>query len=337
MSAYHRLHDSWRQRWGEWLVYALLRTWQFATPPIPLWWTTAAMGRLAGLVAPLVPAVRRRVGANLDLVYPALAPAERRRLMADSTDQFVRLTVEYSQLHRFLRDVRIQVTGAEHLVAAAEAGRGAILVTAHYGNWEALRLACQRAGHPAGIIYRAFNNRYLDRYAQRLIAIAGEPVLQKGRAGMRALAAHIAGGGIALVLVDQRNTGAPLIDFLGHPAETVTVAATLAQRTGAALIPGCARRGPGGRFRVTIEPPVAPATPEAMMAEVNRRIGAWVAEAPEQWFWLHQRWRRATAPSHRPTGTRSDALPGEGGAERGGEREDGGAGDQSAAAVASGS
>ncbi|MEM8819935.1 MAG: lysophospholipid acyltransferase family protein [Pseudomonadota bacterium] len=206
---------------------------------------------------------------------------------------FTRLSIEYAHFGRFLNDARIEPKGLENHAAPHGAGRGVVLVSAHYGNWEAVRIAALKGGYPCGIIYRPFNNRLLDGYTVRLISAAGEPVLHKGPRGMRALHKHVATGGIALVLVDQRNTGAPLIPFLGHPAETVTVAAALAHRTGAALIPAVAPRlDEAGRFEARFEPEIPPSDPETMMTAANERIAAWITEDPAQWFWLHRRWKR---------------------------------------------
>ncbi|MCL5776467.1 hypothetical protein M1105_05635 [Limibaculum sp. FT325] len=279
-------------RAGEWLVYALGRSFAALTRFVPLWPLEGAFGGLCGLLVMAVPGFRRRVGDNLALVRPDLDAPARRRLTRDAAAQFGRLMVEYAQFRRFLREIEIRAEGLDRLAEAAASGRGAVLVTAHYGNWEAARIAALRAGIECGIIYRAFNNRYIDRRAMVVIPEAGRPVLQKGPRGMRAFLEHVERGGIAMVLIDQRNTGAPLIPFLGHPAETVTIAAELARRTGAALIPVVARRNTAARrFDVRFEPEVPPADPREMMAEVNRRIGAWIEADPTQWFWFHRRWK----------------------------------------------
>lgn len=260
---------------------------------MPVWRLAGICAPVGGALALAVPAFRRRADANLRLVRSDYSERERRRLIRAAGAEFTRLMVEYAHLDRFLRDVSIEVSGAEHLLAASESGRGVVLVSAHYGNWEAARLAALRLGCEAGIIYRAFNNRYLDRFTLELIPIAGRPVLQKGRPGTRRLVRHIRQGGIILILVDQRMTGAPLIDFLGRPAETATAAAALTLQTGAALIPVRATRNTDARrFEVSFEPPVTGSDPRSIMAEVNRRIGAWMEERPEQWFWFHRRWRR---------------------------------------------
>ncbi|MDT8344620.1 MAG: lysophospholipid acyltransferase family protein [Thermohalobaculum sp.] len=288
-----RRGEGWPLRAGEWLVYALGRSFAAATRHVPLWPLEAGFGAVCGLLVGAVPGFRRRVADNLALVRPGLDAAARRRLTRAAAAQFGRLMVEYAHFDRFLRETEIRAEGLDRLAAAAAAGRGAVLVTAHYGNWEAARIAAQRAGIECGIIYRAFNNRYIDRRAMIVIPAAGRPVLQKGARGMRGLLGHIERGGIAMVLIDQRTTGAPLIPFLGQPAETVTIAAELARRTGAALIPVVARRNIAARrFDVSFEPEVPAAEPRAMMAAVNARIAAWIEADPTQWFWFHRRWKR---------------------------------------------
>lgn len=296
MSGYRRTRERWDVRAREWLLFALARSFRWLTRPVPLWALSGFCAPIGGALALAVPGFRRRAEANMALVRPGLTAAERRRLIRAAGASFTRLGVEYARLDRLLGEAALEIRGAEHIRAARAAGRGAVLVTAHYGNWEAARLAAMRLGAETGIIYRAFNNRYLDRYALGLIADAGRPVLQKGRRGVRRLIGHVEDGGFVLILVDQRNTGAPPIAFLGHPAETATAAADLALRTGAALIPvRGARNVAARRFDVSFEPPVTGGDPVAMMAEVNRRIGAWIDEAPEQWFWFHRRWRTVGA------------------------------------------
>ena len=301
--SYFQAKDRWTTRAVEWVLYSLAWTLRWITWPLPTAWLTAIVGPLGAELMMAVPSVRRRALQNLELVWPDLSHAERMRIARRAARSFSRLAAEYARLDKMVDEVSLQVEGTEVLHQARAAGKGAVLVTAHYGNWEAARLAAKNAGCETGIIYRAFNNRYLDRYTMKLIPCTGEPVLQKGQRGMRQLVAHVAQGGFVMILVDQRNSGAPFLDFLGHPAETVTVAADLAHRSGAALIPARAVRvGPGGSFDVTFEPAITGDTSLDMMQQVNDRISAWVEEFPEQWFWFHRRWRSTI---------RSRQLPGQ--------------------------
>jgi KDO2-lipid IV(A) lauroyltransferase len=291
-TAYVHKRGRWAVRAGEWSLFALARAFRAVTWPVPVWTLTDVLAPLGGWVALAVPGFRRRAERNLAHVWPGMEPGARRRLVRGAGREVLRLMVEYAHLDRLLRTAEIAVEGAEHLEAARARGGGIVLVTAHYGNWEAARQATRGLGVESGIFYRAFNNRYLDRFGVELIGRVGRPVLHKGRQGMRALLGAVAGGGSVMILVDQRITGAPLLPFLGRPAETATAPAEIARRSGAALLPVMARREAGRRrFRVRFEAPVTGGSAEAMMVEVNARIGAWVEEAPEQWFWFHRRWR----------------------------------------------
>ncbi len=270
-----------------------------------------AAGRIGAFAVPRLPFLRRRVGDNLRHVHPEASEAEIRRLCAGVGDHFARVVIEYLRMDRIVRDpTRLLVEDDASLREAVAAGRGAVIASAHFGCWEAVRLAARQAtGRDCALIYRAFNNPLVDAWARGLIEPAGVPVLHKGREGMRALVRHISGGGVALILVDQRQTGAPLIPFLGREAETATAAAALALRFGAALIPARGKRLPDGRFSVRFEPEATPGLAEAMMTEVNARIDDWVEEAPEQWFWLHRRWRHRGERGKRMRAARTGRSP----------------------------
>ena len=297
-------------------------------------WAQSA-GRVIG---PLWPGLVKRVADNLALVRPEASRAEARALAADVCGHFARVAVEYLTLDRIAADPgRVVIEDAGPLLAALDSGRGAVLVTGHFGNWEAIRLAVRQASGPVAgpvsgpvseqdsgessgqgsgqagsgrdcaLIYRAFNNPLFDDWSRSMISHAGTPVLHKGRDGTRALLRHVARKGVALILVDQRQTGSPLIPFLGREAETALAAAELALRFDAALIPARGLRLADGRFSVRFEDEIARTDAETMMTEVNARIGAWIEAWPEQWFWLHRRWKT------RPRGARIRAARGEGG------------------------
>ncbi len=250
-------------------------------------------GAVGSRVTAWLPKIRRRILDNLTLVRPDLDAAARERIMREVGDNFARVGFEYERMDELAADPSLMdISGAEHVEAARAAGKGIVLVSAHFGNWEFVRLAARRLGAPSAIIYRAFNNPQFDAMAQPLIAKAGEPVLHKGRKGSRELLRHVKGGGVALILIDQRQTGSPLIPFLGREAETAVAAAELARRFGAALIPARARRLPDGRrFDVRFEAPIPHGDPIEMTRAANDRISSWIEEEPGQWLWIHRRWK----------------------------------------------
>ncbi len=252
-------------------------------------------GWLGRRIVPNLPLTRRRARRNLARIHPAMPPAQIHAITVGMADNFGRLLAEYSCLSQIVAipgRTTLDGDGLAPLRAAQAAGRGALLVSAHFGNWEAIRIALLRAGIPCAMLYRAFNNPAFDAVVRREMAAAGGPVFVKGRTGMRALLAHLARGGVAMILVDQKQTRAPLLPFLGLPAETTLTAADLTTRLAIPLIPAVGRRDPDGlRFAVTLEAPVPDGAPEARMTEVNARISAWITQMPGQWFWLHNRWR----------------------------------------------
>ncbi len=236
----------------------------------------------------------KRITDNIDLVRPDMSPEKRDAVIRQVGDNFGRLMIEYQRMKDVVprADRRLVSEGAEIVRDAIAGGKGALFLTAHYGNWEICRLAARDLGMETGILYRAFNNDMFDEISFELIRMCGEPVLHKGRKGMSQLVRHVMKGGAITVLIDQRNSGAPLIPFMGEPAETATALAELSVRTGAPLIPTRARRLEDGlSFDVKFEAPIPPGDATEMMAEMNRRIEAWVEEDPGQWFWLHRRWK----------------------------------------------
>ena len=294
----------WPVRAADWVTFAALMCFRALTWPLNTWTLTRALAPLGGWAAWLIPSARSRISDNLDLVRPGLSAAEKKAFALANGAQTLCLFIEYIRIDKFLREIAVEVEGEEHLRTRPG---GAIVVTAHIGNWEAIRAAAMWMGRECGIIYRPFNNRYLDRYIRRLAEAGGRPILQK-RGGLHRFHSRVRRGGAMMVLVDQRNSGAPFLDFLGRPAETALAAAELAVGAGAALIPAVARRDLAARrFRVTFGEPISDADPAAMMQRVNDRLSAWIEETPEQWFWVHRRWR--TTARSRPRGQTGKTRP----------------------------
>lgn len=255
----------------------------------------AISGWAGRLIVAGIPALRRRIERGLTHAMPDLSKTQRGAIARAVGTQFGRVIMEYHLLDRLAAAppaLEVHGPGLAALSEARDDGRGVVLVSAHFGNWEMIRLALQERSISCAMIYRAFNNARFDRFVRGRMREVGEPVLTKGRSGMRAFVTHVARGGTALILVDQKQTGAPTLPFLGHPAETVLAAAELATRSKAALIPVRARRQPDGfGFDILFEDPIPAGPAIERMSAINARISTWIAADPGQWFWLHDRWR----------------------------------------------
>jgi KDO2-lipid IV(A) lauroyltransferase len=243
-----------------------------------------------------LPRFRGRIEANLRYVMPELGPDERRAIAAQVGDNFGRTFVEIFSMADF-HAARVWTGPTGPGVAAAEAaaaeGRPAVLVTGHFGQWEAGRAWLKACVAEAAGVYRPLNNRHLERIYRRQLDVGGSPMFVKGGRGLRGLVAHVARGGLAALLTDQYDRRAPLIDFLGRPAPAVTIAAELALKFRAPLIPAYGTRAPDGlHVAVELEAPIPHTTAAEMTQALNDSLAARVRADPGQYLWLHRRWRK---------------------------------------------
>jgi KDO2-lipid IV(A) lauroyltransferase len=189
--------------------------------------------------------------------------------------------------------------GTEHMEAAQAAGRGALAVTAHFGNWEYHGLAHGLRFGPIAVVARPLDNPALDARLCAFRSSVGNTVIYKRRA-LRQVLQFVRGGGTVAILIDQNVQAQDgiFVDFFGRPAATTTVAAAVALKTGCALVPSRAEARPGGGYRLVYDPPlevVRTGDHQADIArvtqELTKRIESWVRNAPDQWLWIHKRWK----------------------------------------------
>jgi Kdo2-lipid IVA lauroyltransferase/acyltransferase len=242
---------------------------------------------------------RRRALDNLALVRPDLAEAERHRIAEACLDNVGRSFIENYSARDFparMASITPRGPGMAALQEAADKGQPVILVTGHFGNYEATRAALVARGFDIGGLYRDMKNPYFNAHYVRTMEAFGGPVFPQGRRGTAGFVRHLRQGGQLVLLFDQHVHYAPILDFMGQPARTALSAAELALRYDALLIPFYGIRQPDGlSFDCVLEDPVPTGTPEAMTQALNDSLAARVADHPDQWFWVHRRWR-----SHEP-------------------------------------
>jgi len=199
----------------------------------------------------------------------------------------------------------VDVVGREHLEDALAQGRGIIYPTGHLGNWEIHAVAHGWLCSPVSVVARPLDNPALDRRLCAVRSMSGNTVIYKQKALARILRTLKEGGGVAL-LIDQnvQEKDGIFVDFFGRKAATTTVAAALAVKTGCPLLPVHTVLEPGGRCRLIY----GPALPwsrsgdrQRDIAELTQRlttaVEGWVREHPEQWLWMHRRWKTQPANS----------------------------------------
>ncbi len=246
------------------------------------------------LVAPLAgwPA---RIRANLALVWPDLPPGAAARLVRAVCDNAGRTLAELYSPEDFKARVRatpIRGAGLEAILAVRSRGQGVILVSGHFGNHDIARAVLAGRGLAVGALYKPQRNPYVEAHFRATIGAISEPIFARGRKGLADLVRHVKSGGMVGILIDQRIAHGAALDFLGHRALTATSAAELALKYDCLLVPVYGIRQPDGlSFELVLEEPIAHTTPQAMTQAINDSLAARVREHPEQWFWIHRRWK----------------------------------------------
>jgi KDO2-lipid IV(A) lauroyltransferase len=257
----------------------------------------AVIGRGARLVAPLF-GESRTGRANLAAVFPEKSEAERRAILDAAWENFVRTTSEMAVIRAIAEDdSRFEIIGLDVFRRMAADDRPGVLFTAHLGNWELLSALASRFGAPLTALYRAPSNPYV---AEKILSQRGSamgPLVANGRHAAQQLASSMKAGGHIGLLVDQRPGGGVPVTFLGRPAKANPLAAQMARLFDCPLAGGRCIRLPDGRFRVEIVS-LEPARDQEGRIDVdettrlvNAVVEGWVRDHPEQWLWMHDRWR----------------------------------------------
>ncbi|ANB18443.1 Lipid A biosynthesis lauroyl acyltransferase [Dokdonella koreensis DS-123] len=256
------------------------------------------LGGAAGWLAARLLRSRRRVAErNLALCFPELGAAERAALLEENLRDTGRMLAEFALAwmgtDRALARVPMTLDGLEHLEAAHRAGRGVLLVGAHFSHLElCARLVSQRL-RIAGM-YRVMDNPVFERAVLR--ARLRYAVTMFTKEEIRQTVRHLRDGGAIWYAPDQdmRGKDSVFVPFFGIPASTITATHHLARLGQAAVIPFFHRRLPGGGYALRLEAPLAdfPSDdPVADTARVNAAIERMVREAPSQYLWIHKRFK----------------------------------------------
>lgn len=283
-----------RARAGYFLSNLLLRGVIGLARLVPYRWRVPAMGWLVSRLAPLV-GFDRRIRDNLALVCPDLPEPEVRRLCRAVPDNAGRTVIELYSGAPFLDRARaapIEGPGLAAFEAARAAGRPVILITGHFGNYDAARAKLFAMGHVVGGLYRRMANPYFNAHYVRTISAIGEPLFEQGAKGMRQMVRHLRDGGIIAIVADLHAHGGQELMFFGKPAVTSVLNAEMALKYDAEMIPIYGVRQPNGLdFRIVMDAPIPHSDPIRMTQAINDGLEAMVRRHMGQWFWIHRRWK----------------------------------------------
>jgi KDO2-lipid IV(A) lauroyltransferase len=260
----------------------------------------------------LFPFRRSVILANLRRVYGASVTDDDIVLLAQAHyGHLWRLAGEFLRFRWLSRERQRSLVRIENLDAFADAylqGKGVLLLTGHFGNWEVATVA-GIGGFPQmrgrfHFVRRALKPDWFDRLVTRRFERAGFGVLPK-RGSLDAMLDRLAHGD-AIVFAFDQHANPPdgiAVDFFGSPAWTFKSLAIIALATGAPVIPATSWREAGGRHVLRFEAPIPPVehtnTNEAIRLTTrayNAALERLVVRRPEQWYWVHRRWKNVIAP-----------------------------------------
>lgn len=258
---------------------------------------------IAALVQVLVPRLSRHAEINLQLAMPEISGSTRSRIKSRVFANLGRLLGEVSQFPKLNPDNVSRVVvyeGLENFLAAQAAGRGVLLLTGHIGAWELSVFAHSIYGHPMSFLARRVDNPLVERLAESYRSRFGNRSIDK-RGSVREVLRALKEGGVVGILADLNATREEgvFIDFFGLKACTTAGVATLAMRTGAVVLPGYIIWDEAAHIhRLHFEPPLKTidtgnqkADTVANTAQYARALESIIRKYPDQWLWIHRRWR----------------------------------------------
>lgn len=187
----------------------------------------------------------------------------------------------------------------ERLAEYQKAGKGVILTIGHQGNWEMCGLVVLLEGYPLNVLARPIDNPWIDRYLNRFRTLTGQRVMSRDRA-LGEMIRVLQRNGLLVIQMDQdaRQSGV-YVNFFGRPASTHRSPAVLSLKYGSPIVPvNVYREGPHHTV-IASEPlwPDAfrdhPDATKALTQAFSDRFEEFVRQHPEQWFWIHDRWKTA--------------------------------------------
>jgi KDO2-lipid IV(A) lauroyltransferase len=268
-------------------------------------------GAVLGAVAwRVLPNLRRTGLRNLELAYPQMPPEERVRLLRRLYRYLGWQLGEFCQMPRYTRENTanlIRYEGLEHYLAASARGKGVLIVTGHLGAWELSSFWHSLMGHPMTMVIRRLDNPRVDKMVNDIRCLHGNRVVHKDDFARGLLQAMRRGDTVG-ILMDTNMTPPQGVfaPFFGVPACTASGLARVALRTGAAVLPGFLVWDKAEQRYILHFGPEIPLIVTgddehdtvANTAQFTAAIEAYIRRYPDQWLWVHRRWK--TRPEGAP-------------------------------------
>jgi len=251
--------------------------------------------------------LRRAADFNLRMVFPDWTDEQRTQVTRGMIRQVGWMAGEFSQFPKYTRE-NIQnivaIDGAENFEAAQARGKGVLFLTGHMSAWELAPFAHALYGHPLHFLVRPVANRRVDALVNYYRCLSGNAPIEKNRAA-RAILKVLGDGGTVGILADHNTVieEGVFVDFFGIPASTTSGLARIALRTDAAVVPGFLRWDQESRkyrlgFGAAVELSRTGDEERDVVentARFTKVIERFVRAHPDQWLWVHKRWKTRPA------------------------------------------
>jgi Kdo2-lipid IVA lauroyltransferase/acyltransferase len=284
------------------LTIALLRATRYFDPIK----TANLFGRIARLIGPALP--EQRIGrANLTAAFPEKPPQEIEAILAGVWDNLGRVGAEFAHIDHIWdydpahpENSRIEIAPRTHELFARlkDDDKPALIFASHLGNWEFPALAGPAHGVDSAVLYRRPNSAAADRIINEMRRVNMGELIPAGRDAPFRLAEALEQGKHVGMLVDQYWTGGVEVTFFGRKTRANPTLARLRRHVECPIHGARIIRLPGNRFRAELSEEVQPVRDAAgeidiqgTMQAITSVVEGWIREYPDQWLWLHRRWR----------------------------------------------
>lgn len=281
-----------------WLIYRSLLAATSAASLISLP-NARRIGRSIGWLADhLLGREIRKAHASIAIAFPDLSAKERRRLITAMFRHLGTSALEIAWMQKGDRQTFLEHTqfeGVENLREPIESGRGVVTFTGHCGNWEWLGGAVALSGFPINVVAREIFDPRLNEFIAKSRALYGIRTIGRGSAtSAKDMLQTLKSGQILAALIDQNiRAENAMVPFFGRPAATPIGLAKIAIRSGAACI-GIFIERRGDMQVVRFEEPILTKRdddPVEITARMTLAIEQQIRRVPEQWVWMHERWK----------------------------------------------
>jgi len=267
-----------------------------------------AIGAVIGAIAYRVLGRLRRVGLrNLEIAFPEITAKEREAILRSEYRNLGLLMAEFCKMPDYTAATAsrfIRYEGLENYLSARERGKGVLVLTGHLGAWELSSFFHSLMGMPMGMVIRRLDNPLVDAFVNRIRCLRGNRVIHKDDFA-RGLIASMRAGDTVGILMDTNMTPPQgvFVPFFGVPACTASGMARIAAKTGAAVVPGFLLwEESEKRYVLHLGEELevvhtGDAEQDALIntATFTAAIEGYVRRYPEQWLWVHRRWKTRPA------------------------------------------